>query len=425
MNVVNQNPNPAIRRIVVKAYLQFASPALIGSGEKDYSDNDILRDGTGNPFLPGSAMAGSLRALLTTTADGSEAAKKLFGDLKNDRMSPLWVLDSDLFKKSEGSPANVILIDGVAIETENKVAVESAKYDFEAIDAGTRFVLRMMLVLRKDDEETLETYFDSLLTALSRGTVYIGGKTRRGFGRISCQKIERMDFDFKKDPKQISDWAGFDWAGALKEYTPVTPFASEAISSVSVDLKIDGSIMIRDFKDLGKDEQYAHMNVGGQPVILGTSWAGAVKNGLKRLLSDFPGAEAYLDSVLGAKIGDKTIVSLVEFDASVLEKVNEKEDGYRKIVRVKIDRFTGGAANGALFTSRPWFGGKTVLTARFPAERKDIAQLIGLAVDAIDKGLITIGGETSIGRGVLKTLDPQESILKDRADLLSAIGGAK
>jgi hypothetical protein len=102
--------------------------------------------------------------------------------------------------------------------------------------------------------------------------------------------------------------------------------------------------------------------------------------------------------------------SKVTFGASFLEVADKKTEGYRGITRVKIDRFTGGAADGALFSEKPWYGGQTSLEVRYPKGCDHIRELLLLGFEALDKGLITIGGETSIGRGFFNVSDKNGNI---------------
>ena len=52
-------------KIIKKHYLKITfqpdSPLCIGSGRNDITDQDILRDARGIPYIPGSAVAGVLR----------------------------------------------------------------------------------------------------------------------------------------------------------------------------------------------------------------------------------------------------------------------------------------------------------------------------------------------------------------------------
>jgi hypothetical protein len=175
-------------------------------------------------------------------------------------------------------------------------------------------------------------------------------------------------------------------------------------------LKLDGTIMVRDVNHIETDEDYAHMSSNGVPVIFGTSWAGAIRHGLLNLLGEK--ARPFLDEVFGKMEMENgknvTTPSKVTVHASELEGGN-----YFTATRVKIDRFTGGASDGALFTERPYAGGTTTLTIEYPKDDKAIEEVFSLAIDAMDKGLLTIGGETAVGRGVFKL--GEDGVKKDNS----------
>jgi len=397
----NENINPVIKRIAIKACCIFTSPALIGSGNDENTDNDVLRDSSDKPFLPGSTAAGVLQSLCSETS-------VLFGS--DSRISPLWVFDSEV--KGE-----IIQLDGVALDRENKVALDQNKYDYEAVATGAEFTLRLLLTIRtNDNDEEFEKALKKLVGVLRSNNTAFGAKTKRGFGRVNCDEVYLQEFDLLPDNiEELMRWIDFDWE--LK--TDWKPAESEAFDidseTLSVNLRLDGSIMIRDtrniYEDLNNNEKepdYKHISIGRKPVILGTSWAGAFRSGLYRLL--YPKFETkaaeYLDSVFGfvAQDDSQAEVSLVVFGASTLIAKDTGTHGYRTITRVKIDRFTGGAAEGALFTEKPWYGGETTLEVNYPKNREDIRELIILALEGIDKGLIQIGGESAIGRGFFKVL---------------------
>jgi len=415
MTYENTKQNPVAKRVTIKVDCVFASPALIGSGYGENTDNDIICDSEGNPFLPGSTIAGVLSSLCP-------GAAALFGS--NDRISPLWVFDS----KIDGE---IIELDGVALDRENKVALDQKKYDYEAVATGATFTIRLLLTIRQDDKDkVLEGLLKELINVLGSGYVAVGAKTKRGFGRIHCNEIFEREFDLSPENTDIHDilvkWIDFDWR-AEEGWKPakVEPYESN-MQTLVAELKLEGSIMIRDNRNIyeglsqgEKEPDYKHISISGTPVILGTSWAGALRSGLYRLLKTkyADAAEKYLDSIFGVVTegGAEAVVSSVTFGASTLELTDPetKTEGYRSITRVKIDRFTGGAADGALFTEKPWYGGKTTLEIRYPMDREDIRELLVLALEAIDMGLIQIGGESAIGRGFFKVLTINNSPLQE------------
>ena len=517
-SIKDLNPKPIVQRICVLCKMRLLSPALIGSSDDYESDRDVPINSEGYPFIPGSTLAGILRATLNP-----DDANLLFGKSENGKtkQSPLWVYDAIIKTRGESGqkeessggaesdaevestvdsapaavpgvtpnpafandtdsepaeprpavePARIITIDSVSLDENqrnakeqmapeldhmNKIAKGGAKFDFQAVDTGSLFDIRLMLIIRAGDDDQsddkqgddklesspeltapFETLHKKVLSQLNN--LYVGGKTSRGFGKLACDEIYSRTFDFTGDDKenQLDQWLNFkDWNTlACEEFkddknkcelnegnenkgndtsednnhsTLYSILQVSKYSHLTANLKIEGSVLVRDIYSIEEDEDYAHTYNDGKSVIYGTSWAGAIRGGLAKLLKSngYDTAEKYLDSVFGRQFWDGkkyvTEPSKVRIDASYIcggERI--------KYTRNKIDRFTGGAANTALLKSRPHFGGECKLNIYFAKgeDERDIAikELFLLALDAISKGLITLGGETSVGRGVFK-----------------------
>ncbi|MCL2123929.1 MAG: RAMP superfamily CRISPR-associated protein, partial [Desulfovibrionaceae bacterium] len=254
--------NPIRKRLVYKIDAVLASPALIGSGESESTDSDVLLNSQGNPYLPGCALAGVLRHVLT-----EEDAIQLFGWVENEKkkengktkdnekMSALWVMDSSFYiakdeKKIALTQEDIIELDGVALDPENKVALAKKKYDFQAVPKGAKLTLRLMLVLR-NDQEALEGITEQLLSRLRQGEISVGAKVGRGFGRVERTTIYRQVFDYQAHGKAaLNRWIDFDWdnKAGWEPYTPGQ--AGAGYATVTAELKLNGSIMIRDTRSL-------------------------------------------------------------------------------------------------------------------------------------------------------------------------------
>ena len=71
------------------------------------------------------------------------------------------------------------------------------------------------------------------------------------------------------------------------------------------------------------------------------------------------------------------------------------------LTRNALDRFSAGTSGGALYTSRVQQGGQGVLTIRLRKGAADafLLGLLGAALLDLDRGYLTVGGETGVGRG--------------------------
>lgn len=69
-----------LKKVYYQLKLSQISPLRIGNGENDISDNDLMCDSRGIPFIPGSSMAGVLREKYEKL--GGKDPEKLFGIIK-------------------------------------------------------------------------------------------------------------------------------------------------------------------------------------------------------------------------------------------------------------------------------------------------------------------------------------------------------
>ena len=200
----------------------------IGGGKNSQdlvgSDLPIIRNGEGDPMIPGSSLRGVLRAgihsLIDATGLEAELSKpeiwemedpnnpsneeqflsfwntlnlveQLFGGVGMDRKrvenasingygSRLHFSDLKCISK-HAQPA---LRDGVAISRETRTAAGGALYDFEAVPAGTVFEGRVRLINPAPHEMGL---LAQALWMLNEGILLLGGKKARGLGWVKVE----------------------------------------------------------------------------------------------------------------------------------------------------------------------------------------------------------------------------------------------
>ena len=73
------------------------------------------------------------------------------------------------------------------------------------------------------------------------------------------------------------------------------------------------------------------------------------------------------------------------------------------MVRTAIDRFTAAPQNAALFTSMVYSGGNGVLEIEFKKNdvERNYIELLAACICDLHLGLISIGGEASVGKGIM------------------------
>lgn len=201
-----------VSRIVVEGDLVLQTLAHFGNGDSDdVTDMPLLLDpldeaeGRITPLLTGASIAGALRNYLREVENGygSEAkyapiSNSLFGGWQGDNdgeQSPLIVEDA------RGENGAIEFRDGVAIDGTSRTAADGKKYDLQLWAAGTRFPLRLELVIRDyDDEATLRQALVTALAGLSNGDITLGMRKQRGYGAVKVTDWRVQKWNLRELP---------------------------------------------------------------------------------------------------------------------------------------------------------------------------------------------------------------------------------
>lgn len=199
---------------MITARLVARTACHIGTGEgNDLADGLIRRDGQGVPCIPGTALAGALRTLLTRLAPriaGGEPCAVLTGSGRACSCAVCRLLggvNPDNQPAAQPNPAvtasrllifNAVLVgdyscpvvrDGVGIERVADTAARfaAAKYDLEVLPAGAAFALRLEL---RDCQEEEETLLAAALAEWQEGRLWLGASVARGLGAFCLDDLQ-------------------------------------------------------------------------------------------------------------------------------------------------------------------------------------------------------------------------------------------
>lgn len=406
-------------------------------------------------------------------------AAVLFGSYSGDKkggQSPLIVHDA------LGIASDYEMRDGVRIDPETRTAEDEKQFDFELLAAGSSFDLRFELLIGEPKSgasaDELRAHRDRLLCALAtaldglteretmpgglkKSEITLGARKRRGFGRCSVNGWTVRRYDLRNRAGLLA-WLAEDrgsdndpWAARVELVE--RELITDALGGIQLlpdnrrrvflvaEFALDGSLMVRSGAPDGESEHAPDMvhlhsprpNARGelkpQPILAGTSWAGALRSRATQIAFTLAGdanrarATELLDGLFGpaeikAKMHGKKEESPVK--ASRIEIAETEIQGGRQLeqTRIKVDRFTGGAFESALFGEQPLFGNdgtrlRLELSLRQPvvadgindAKREAEAQtrqaeigLLLLLLKDLCSGDLPLGGENGIGRGRLR-----------------------
>ena len=391
---------------------ELASPLAIGSGENANTDSDIILDSSGKPTIPATAIAGVFRNYLNV-GEYSE----LFGYISKAGTN---------FPKDKAHESDIRFYDAQiisdsffttvrdSVKLEDKVGVNGAKFDMEAVETGISFETVIEL---KDDGSDAESDILRTLEAINAGFLRIGSKTSRGYGRLKVVSLKKAEFTLPDDKAKWLDFDLFDAEDKCYKETALPDSADDFIC-IKLKLKQEGAVSIRSYTVKNADDissaDYIQLSLkDGTPVIPGTSWAGAFRDRFRQLSNDTLAKElfGYVDTV---KLSQKK--SLIYFSES------EIVGGEMKVItRNSIDRFTAGTKDGALYTEKTCYNGSCGLEIFINKNgledaEKNIALICAVICD-LDKGYLAVGGLTSVGRGMFTV----ENITVNGADVTDAL----
>jgi CRISPR/Cas system CSM-associated protein Csm3 (group 7 of RAMP superfamily) len=184
-------------RLIIKGTLQAETPLHVGGYGYDVNtDLPLARNGKDEFYIPGTSLAGVLRAWCERNF-GNDNIDKIFGYQKDDSGHASFVLVEDAKIKNAGNILAEIR-DGVKIDRIYGTAADKAKFDRAILPKGTKIELELTVEIANGaDEGKTKAIFGHLLAALQNEEIRLGAAKTRGLGRVKLisWKISEEKFD--------------------------------------------------------------------------------------------------------------------------------------------------------------------------------------------------------------------------------------
>lgn len=401
--------------------MESLSPLRIGGGNEN-SDSDILLDGRGLPFIPGSSIAGVIRNLMLDTVleekysndtdliITEEDITALFGDVDTAKSTSdipkafaSKILFSDGVMDNDGHDSYIYIStrDGVGLD-EWGMAIKHEKYDFEIVEFSKPLIA---IIECNFDNDIYMKKFERVLSIVQNEGLMLGARTSRGYGKMKCE-LSKTSFSF---PNDISTWLDFDPYKDNDNYK-LCEFEGERSrnTTIEINFRLLGDLIIKVKEanavvreDDTNPDDVTIKNYKGEPVIPGTSWAGCFRHHMMDVNRELNIVENWkdIDCIFGKDNDEnRNTKSKLYFSESVII-------GGEPVVTVRnsVDRFTAGPTNGALFTNESWHGGTTTLYISFRNDvlEDSIKTLLIACIYDLSNGLMSIGGNASVGKGIV------------------------
>lgn len=434
MTVSNLSQAALAKKIVIRGRLELQSPLCIGSGvvptaAQHNVDAYVLRNKDGCPYIPGTSLAGVLREAMGRDCPGREKiVDRLFGTrADSNEESNQSILDvSDILL----TDSTVSIRDGIAVDSYTGTVVEGKKYDYEVVDKGAAGEAEIIVTLRQRDLlPELNDLIGALVNRLAAG-FFLGGRTAKGLGRVACRDVVAATYDFRQK-SAAKAWLeyteqDFDaWQKAIQKAKLATCTGkAEAVPNTDGMLieawcGLDGSLLVAANKSDNTQaaNEISPLEYGGGYIVPGSSVKGVLRQHAERILRSFGCAPEILYELMGYATdgkddtdGEATQKSRLYTREVYIDKnsVNTFSQG-----RNRIDRFTGGTVNTALFTAKALWGKAEypeavhlvweILPSRLTGKIEPWeAGLMLILLRDIWQGRVAFGGDKGIGRGTLR-----------------------
>lgn len=433
-------------RFLARFVIEAETPLAVGSGEKDIlTDALVATDVNGLPYIPGTAIAGVVRHMIEEVKPEYFNVNKIFGfqDKKDGRGSEIIFTEAKILN-SKGE-----VIDGMNLKAKEDsllkyydelpirqhvrindkgVTDKAGKFDEQICFAGTRFCFELEMVAKG---ETIDN-FNKILEQVQSQTFRIGGGSRSGFGKIKVVDLQTRRLDLEND-KDLQSYLGKssnlaeiwdDWKKQIAEEKPSNGWITYELHLQPEDFFLFGSGFGDDEVDMTpvKEKKVVWKDGKGElseelVLIPATSVKGALAHRVafhyNRLKERFAGCTGDKEPKVGNE--NEAVQTLFGYEnqkekkqvrgnllfSDVIEyKLNDKI-----LNHVAIDRFTGGAIDGALFSEKTTYGNGQEFTltilAKCDALKDDkIQDSLEAAMIDICKGMLPLGGGVNRGNGV-------------------------
>lgn len=398
--------NSIKKREYFEITLELVSPLSIGNGVSIETDSDVLRASDGRCFIPGTSLAGAFRNYLGDVKD--EKSVYGYSQGENGRMSSIFL--SDLFWNDEDVKLSVR--DNVRLSGEKSV---EDKFDMQIMEPGVVGTFRMETVEREENDFDFTQTITNALRALNIGEIRLGANKNRGLGRVKILSVKTRSFVYG----QTAEWRAFlqnnlkmdENAEDFDAWKSTVSEAERKYIRVTVPLRLKGGISIRKYSaQPGKAdyEQLSQIGKNGEkiPIIPGTSWNGAIRHDAEKILRELGMKTDLAKEMISAWFGtvQKEGQTNAKQSAIVISEGRIAGGEDVPMTRNKIDRFSAGTIDGALYTELAHFEGDTVLEYMVPKDEsisyKALLGLMEIIVKDVCSGYLAVGGLTAIGRGV-------------------------
>lgn len=415
------------------------------------SELDIVLDRApdGRVQLPGTSLAGALRAHMTAT-QGPQRADAWFGSVPKPGSQAAAVASSIWVGSAVHSGADpAVQRWTTAIDRGRGSARNRHLRGADELAAGARFPVAILW------EDAAADDVDDVAASITIWRPLLGRATSTGHGRCAVRDVRVGHLSLGTDVGLLT-WLTTDPTALAAQIAAASPSRAEPeqpLTHWSVRFRLAGPTLVSTTTtDEAGQVTRIPLRDKGAPVLPGSALKGVLRSRVELVLRSvglgacetqrcgscracryfgFAGDDDH-----GASVGQRGRVRVLS--ARVVDQVDGQGVHLRTTTHVAIDRFTGGAAmrtghGGLLYrVEAPDVGDVTVsldVTEVPDDERGLLGALVRIVVDDLHRGLARVGHSTTRGYGHLQVLDGHlhglPSLTEAKATLAAAVAEAR
>ncbi len=443
---ITEMENKLNHRYIARLIVVATTPLFVGSGDASLmTDSLVQKDHNGLPMIPGTSLAGVLRHSIEDFTGNKVDWKDIFGYQDgNDGLGSRLKVSSAYFLKgdkkvAEGITTNIdegLLnkLDSLPTRqhvriTDKGVAADHGLFDNEVVYKGAKFIFEIELKGLESDRKNWERIIDEIKSPAFR----VGQGTRNGYGNLKVTHIFNMRYDLN-DENDFNDYLKFNPSfNASLDFKKFEE--SESTTAYTLQLQPDDFFIFSEgFGDEDVDNKPVMEEVmtyrngkiefEEKTLIPASSVKGAIAHRVCFHYNKLTGKFANEIEVKSFKhyIGEENeAVAKLFGKKGEVDKETNKNAGQRGILimddlyyddvcndkifnHIAIDRFTGGAIDGALFSEKVSYKKDKQITLKIHLSENNFNDKIKDALEEalidICKGILPLGGMTTKGFGM-------------------------
>ncbi len=447
-------------RHIARLTVEAETPLAVGTGKGSdiLTDAPVAKDVNGLPYIPATSIVGVLRHAMgyaDNKTDGNPFGYTDGADNDDSGHGSDIIFTDAVMVGKEGKA-----LDGIQdIEWEDEfyrafqdlpirqhvriddkgTAEDKGKFDNEVVYKGTRFVFEIELVSDNDNDN--DNHIENAIKHLRYCTLRIGGGTRKGYGKLKIVKCQQASLDLgkpedlekylKKSSSLAEEWAGFTKISEIESLDD-SKWTHYQLKLKPLDFFMFGSGM----GDSDADNVYVSELVVSQGesidnnkrvLIPGSSVKGAIAHRTayhyNKIKKRFAGEQKPEDitgcnneavaAIFGKADGDKFTRGRILIDDIIKGQVKADADAdagekatptAKTFFHNKIDQFTGGTMDGALFQEKVIYDKDAEYTFDIYVEtdtlKDEVVNAFEQSLRDICTGLLPLGGITNRGNGI-------------------------